>query len=327
MTLRAGLVGLGSMGRHHERVLLELDGVDLVGIVDPRSRSTRVETFPDLASLLRQGLDYCVVSTPTASHEAVGLTLAEAGVHALIEKPLCLDAESASRLVVAFRGAGLVGAVGHVERFNPALIEAKRRIAQGMLGEVLQVFTSRQGPLPSRVGDVGVVLDLATHDLDSTTWLTGQAFTKVYAQTAYRSGREHEDMVMWLGRLADGTITSHVVNWLSPFKERKTVITGERGSLIADTLNIDLTYFENGTIPTVWDDVSRSRGVSEGDVVRFAFSKPEPLVTEHAEFVRRIRDGSGNIVSLEEGLRTIEVAEALLRSTRASRPIDCGAET
>ena len=195
MTLRAGLIGLGMMGRHHARVLSSLDGVELVAVADmggdPHGVAGGRQVLDDIDALVASGIDYCVVAVPTALHETVALTLAAAGVHALIEKPLSFDTASAERIVAAFEAAGLVGAVGHIERYNPALQEARRRLEAGDLGDIYQIATRRQGPFPARIADVGVVKDLATHDIDLTAWVSGSAFRTVAAQVAHRSGREH----------------------------------------------------------------------------------------------------------------------------------------
>ena len=235
-------------------------------------------------ALLDLDVDYVVVATPTVTHLPLGLRLAQAGVHALIEKPLTLDADEAGQLTEAFEQRGLIGAVGHIERYNPALQQARDRIEGGQLGEIHQVATRRQGPFPARIGDVGVILDLATHDIDLTAWVSRSEYTAVSARTAHRSGRQHEDLVAITGTLANGTVTNHLVNWLSPMKERVTVITGERGALVADTLTADLTFFENGVVPLGWPVLESFRGVSEGNMTRYAFPKPEPLAVEHERF-------------------------------------------
>src|SRR5579859_250093 len=184
--LRAGLIGLGSMGRNHARILSSLAGVDLVAVADPAgdpagaAHSRPVVT--SLEALLERDLDYCVVAVPTALHEEIGLAIAAAGVHMLVEKPVASDEKSAQLLVDAFDKAGLIAAVGHIERYNPALQQMKRRLVDGELGEIYQVATRRQGPFPARIGDVGVVMDLATHDVDLTAWVTGCAFTSVSAR-------------------------------------------------------------------------------------------------------------------------------------------------
>jgi len=317
--LRAGLIGLGMMGRHHARVLGSLDDVDLVAVADPAGDPFGVaagrEVLGSVEKLIAAGIDYCVVAVPTVYHEEIGMTLAEAGVHALIEKPLAPGKAAAARLAEAFATRGLVGAVGHIERYNPALQQVRARLDAGELGDIYQIITRRQGPFPARIADVGVVKDLATHDIDLTAWVTQHPFTSVAARTAFRSGREHEDLVAVVGYLADGTVTNHLVNWLSPLKERVTVITGERGTFVVDTLAADLTFYANGTVATEWDAVASFRGVSEGDVIRYAFPKPEPLRTEHLAFRDAILGKDSYVVTMEQGLATVAVADAVLASS------------
>jgi UDP-N-acetylglucosamine 3-dehydrogenase len=324
--LRAGLIGLGMMGRHHARVLRSLDGVELVAIADPGGDAHGVangmETLPDVESVIAAGIDYCTVAAPTAHHEEIGLRLAAAGIHAMIEKPLARDVQAARKLADTFARVGLVGAVGHIERYNPALQNLRNRLEAGELGEVYQIITRRQGPFPSRVADVGVVMDLATHDIDLTAWVAQQRYSSVAARTAHKSGREHEDLVAVTGQLADGTVTSHLVNWLSPMKERITVVTGDRGTFVADTLHADLTFHANGVVPTEWDDIARFRGVTEGDVIRYAIPKPEPLRTEHEAFRDMVLGKDTDIVTMEQGLATVAVAEAVIESARSGRSVE-----
>lgn len=318
MTLRAGLIGLGMMGRHHARVLASLDGVELVAVADPGGDQHGVAggrpVVASVEELIATGIDYCMVAVPTAYHVEVGEALAEAGVHAMVEKPLASDVAGARRLAAAFSSAGLVGAVGHIERYNPALQEARRRLADDELGQVYQVATRRQGPFPARIADVGVVKDLATHDIDLTAWVTGQSYRSVSAQVAHRSGREHEDLVSATAMLSGGTVANHLVNWLSPMKERVTIITGERGTFVADTLTADLTFHANGTVATEWSVIAEFRGVSEGDVIRYAIAKPEPLRTEHEAFRDAVLGKPSDIVTMEQGVATVAVAEAMIAS-------------
>lgn len=324
--LRAGVLGLGTMGRNHVRVLQTLDDVELVGVADsngdPDGVAGAVPLVHGVEDLLRRGLDMCVVATPTEDHEAAGLALAEAGVHALVEKPLAQDVAAARRLVTAFESAGLVGCVGHIERYNPSLQALRDRLAADQLGGVFQIVTRRQGPFPHRVRDVGVVKDLATHDIDLTAWVAGHPYTAVSARTAHKTGRPHEDLVAVTGMLADGTVTNHLVNWLTPMKERVTIVTGERGCFVADTLTADLTFYANADIPTTWEAISRFRGVSEGDMVRYAIPKPEPLVVELAAFRDAIRGKTDDVVTMEEGSAAVVVAEAILESARVGRTVD-----
>lgn len=327
VNLRAGLIGLGMMGRHHGRVLAGLEGIDLVAVADasgqdPHGVAKGRPLLSTIKELLASKLDYCMVAVPTVYHEEVALALAEARVHTMIEKPLAQDTPSAQRIASAFEAEGLVGAVGHIERYNPALQQARERLEAGELGDVYQIVTRRQGPFPARIADVGVVKDLATHDIDLTSWVRQQPFTSVAARTAFRSGREFEDMVSITGLLADGTITSHLVNWLSPFKERVTIITGSKGAFVADTLTADLTFHANGEIKTVWGDIANFRGVSEGDVVRYAIKKREPLLVEHENFRDAVLGKDADIVTLTQGLATVRVAEAAIESAATGRMID-----
>lgn len=316
--LRVGLLGVGMMGRHHARIIREVEGVDLVAIADPggdpHNVAGKLPILPNIEALIEAGIDIAVVAVPTAFHEDAALKLAEAGVHTLVEKPIAHSLEAGQRMVDAFAAKGLVGAVGHVERFNPALQEMRRRLEAGELGEVYQIATRRQSTFPARVADVGVAKDLASHDIDLTSWVAQSEYTSVFAQIAHKSGREYEDMITVTGRLANGVIVNHLVNWLSPMKERVTVVTGDRGTFIADTATGDLTFFANGTIPLEWESISSFRGVSEGDITRYSFAKREPLRVEHEAFRDAVLGLPSDVVTMEQGLRTLKVVEGALSS-------------
>lgn len=318
--LRAGLLGIGMMGRHHARVLREVEGVELVAIADPggdpHGVAKDLDVLPDVDALIAVGLDVAVVAVPTRFHEEAALKLAAAGVHTLVEKPIAETVEAGQRMVDAFAAAGLVGAVGHIERFNPALQQLRRRLENGDLGAVYQIQTRRQGPFPARIADVGVAKDLGTHDVDLTAWVAQSDHERVFAQTTFKSGRRHEDMIAITGRLRSGVIVNHLVNWLSPMKERLTVVTGEKGAFIADTVTGDLTFYQNGTIPLEWESMTAFRGVSEGDVTRFAFAKREPLRVEHEAFRDAVLGRPSDVVTMEQGQRALVVIEAALRSAR-----------
>ncbi len=330
-TLRAGLIGLGMMGRHHARNLKALDGVDLVAVADahgdPHGAAPGYDVLPDIDALIAAGIDYAVVAVPTQFHKDVALALAEAGVHTLVEKPLAFDIGEAEEITAAFEKAGLVGAVGYIERYNPALQEMRKRIADGQLGEIYQIATRRQGGFPARIADVGVVKDLATHDLDLTAWVAQSPFVSVGATSTRRTGREDEDMVSIAGTLANGTITGHLVNWLSPFKERVTVVTGENGALVGDTVTADLAFYANGESTTnLWESMASFRGVSEGDMVRYALQRKEPLKTEHEAFRDAVLGvDDSNIVTMREGLHTVRTVEAVLESAEHGRVVEIGA--
>jgi predicted dehydrogenase len=316
--LRTAIIGLGMMGANHARVLSNLDGVELVAVADPQGDAQKVlpqiRVLNSVDEVIKLGVDYCVISAPTAFHEEIATQLIAHKIHFLVEKPIADTYASAVKIRDAAKSANVIGAVGHIERFNSALQEARRRVLAGELGTIYQVATRRQGPFPSRISDVGVVKDLATHDIDLTSWITGKKYLQVSANAAFRSGREHEDLISVSGLLEDSIVVSHLVNWLSPLKERKIIITGEKGTFVADTLRADLTFYENGKIEISQSELAHFRGVTQGDVHILAFEKPEPLVVEHQNFQDAVLGKPSNIVSLEEGTTTVKIADAIIES-------------
>ncbi|MGI8579795.1 MAG: Gfo/Idh/MocA family oxidoreductase [Solirubrobacteraceae bacterium] len=328
MALRAAVIGLGMIGRHHARLLQSSPRVEFAGAVDPGG--DRFGILRDAAGLhasvdelLATGpLDLAVVAVPTEEHLPTVRTLAAAGVHVLVEKPLAATVEEARALIEACEAGGVQAAVGHVERFNPALLELRRRVGDGQLGDVFLIATERVGPFPDRVRDVGVVKDLATHDLDLVGWLGGSPVDLVAAQTSHRMGRPHEDLVVATGKLQNGLVFSAQVDWLTPTKRRQTRILGERGMLLADTLTADLTFYENGTVTSEWDRTQALRGVSEGDSTRYALSRREPLLSELDAFCDLLEgDHDAPVVSLAAGLEAVLCAEAVLASAAAGESV------
>jgi predicted dehydrogenase len=326
--LSGAVLGLGMIGRHHARLLQDMPQVRFAGAVDPGGDRFGAIRDPALLHATVEELlaaatpDFAIVAVPTDEHLATVRTLAAAGVHVLVEKPLASTAEDARSIIDAVAAAGIHGAVGHVERFNPALLELRRRVGGGQLGEVFLVATERVGPFPDRVRDVGVVKDLATHDLDLVGWLSESPVETVAAQTAHRMGRKHEDLVVVTGRVASGLVFSATVDWLSPTKTRRTRILGERGMLLADTLTADLTFFANGDVTSEWGSAQALRGVSEGDATRYALSRREPLLVELEAFCALLRGEPGPpVVSLEEGLATVVCAESVLASASTGETV------
>jgi predicted dehydrogenase len=319
--MRFGLVGLGQMGRHHARLLSDSEEVEFVGAVDPaRDRPVsmhRGAIYESLEDLLGEGIEAAIVAVPTAAHREVALELAESGVHTLIEKPLADSVSAAEDIRNGFETASVFGAVGHVERFNSALQELKKRLDGGGLGRVISIATERVGPFPNRIQDVGVVKDLATHDIDIISWIGGSKFEEISGQSAHKMGRPHEDLVVATGRLESGVVVSMNVNWLTPVKRRTVSVLGEGGSFVADLIAGDLFFFNNADVGSEWDQIAQVRGVSEGDMTRFAFPKREPLAGEHEAFRRGIREGAAEgLVTLGEGVQILEVAERMLASSR-----------
>jgi predicted dehydrogenase len=324
--LRGAVLGLGMIGRHHARLLQTSPRVTFVGAVDPGGDRYGAVGDPgaihgSVAELLDRGRpDFAIVAVPTDEHLPVARELARAGVHLLVEKPLAATSADAAELIEAVRAAGVRAAVGHVERFNPALLALRAR--RDEVGEAILIATERVGPFPDRIRDVGVVKDLATHDLDLVRWLGGAPIGTLAAQTAHRMGREHEDLVLVTGRLASDVPFNCVVDWLTPTKRRQSRILGARGMLVADTLTADLTLFRNGSVTSEWSSAQALRGVSEGDATRFALARREPLLVELEAFCDLL-DGhvDAPVVTLEEGLETVRCAEAVLESARSGQSV------
>ena len=318
------------MGRHHARLLQSLKTVRFAGAVDPGGDHYAAVQDPALvydsvAALVAAGpLDFAVVAVPTDEHLETVRQLADAGVHVLVEKPLAATGAEARELIDIVAAAGLKGAVGHVERFNPALLDLRRRLVDEQLGEVFLISTERLGPFPDRVRDVGVIKDLATHDLDLIGWLARSPIEVVAAQTAHRMGRAHEDLVVVNGRVRTGLVFNASVNWVTPTKTRRTTVLGEAGMLVADTLTADLTFYANGLVASEWGAAQALRGVSEGDSTRYALARREPLLAELEAFVGYLHgDDDAPVVPLADGLATVECAERVLTSAREGVTVDC----
>lgn len=324
--LRGALLGLGMIGRHHARLLQASDRVEFAGAVDPTGDRFGAVADPALvyvsvSDLLAAGrVDFAIVAVPTEFHLAAVREVASAGVSVLVEKPLAATADEARELIAVCEEHGVKGAVGHVERFNPALLELRRRVHEGQVGDVYMIATERIGPFPDRIRDVGVVKDLATHDLDLVQWLGGPVGA-VVAQTQHRSGREHEDLVLIQGDLESGTSFSSVVDWLTPTKVRRTRILGEHGMLVADSLTTELSFYENARLTIDWAAPQQFKGVGEGDMTRYALARREPLAAELDAFCDLLVGDESPIVSLEEGLRTVMTAEAVLESAAAGQVV------
>ena len=325
--LRAGLIGLGTMGRNHRRIMSSLEGVDLVGIADPLGmeidaiKNDECEIITDYKELLSRELDYCVISAPTGFHKEIAIRALECGVNCLIEKPVAENYEDALEIQKVAQKKNLLVGIGHIERYNSAIRQLKKRLQDGDLGAIYQISLRRQGPFPSRIADVGVVKDLATHDIDLAMWLSESSFVNINAQTAHRSGREHEDLVAINGQLKNNVIVNLLVNWLSPLKERSLVVTGERGAYVVDTLNSDLTFYENGNHEVSQEAYLHFKGVKQGDVTTFAFVKPEPLLVEHENFRDKLLGKEADIVTLAEGVETVRVADAAIQSSKIGQSI------
>jgi predicted dehydrogenase len=318
------------MGANHARIYAELPGVALAAVADTdparaAAASHGGAVFDDWRELLDQARpDAVSVCVPTRSHYEIAAASIEAGIAVLVEKPLAAtigEGEALRDLAVA-RGVPLM--VGHVERFNPAVIELKRRLAAGELGRVYQVHARRVGPFPQRVRDVGVVLDLAPHDIDVMRFLLDSEVVRVQAETERRIATEHEDMLSGVLRFANGVVGVLDVNWLTPTKIRELSVVGERGMFVVDYLSRTLTFFENraaASTDPAWA-AHHGKGVVEGSAVDVHVEKIEPLRAELAAFVASACAEAPVVVGAADGLAAMRVAAALIEASGRGAPVE-----
>jgi predicted dehydrogenase len=317
--LRAGVIGLGSMGQHHARVWSSLPGVELVAAADPRpdvlARSTaatgcRGHADP-LAMLAAEQLDVVSVAAPTSLHCALTVAALRAGAHVLVEKPIAADRGEARTMMEAAQAADRLLSVGHIERFNPAVVELRRRLAAGELGRIFEIRAERLGPFPERIRDVGVVVDLAPHDLDVMRFLLGSDPVRVYAETEQRIHTDHEDLFVGVMKFANGAVGLLDINWLTPTKQRRLSVTGEGGMYVADYLSQELTFFANPS------DASVSAGPSE----RRPIERREPLEVELEAFATAVRSGGPPPVEPREALVALQLARAMVEAANTGNAL------
>jgi UDP-N-acetylglucosamine 3-dehydrogenase len=329
MTIRTAVIGTGAMGRNHVRLYHDMSDSDLVAIADRDeavaeaiARRHGVKFYADYRAMLdAETVDAVSVCVPTTLHLEVASELIGRGIHILVEKPIAASVEEGQAIIDQAREQNVTCLVGHVERFNPAVVELKRRLDQGELGRIFEIVARRKGPFPARVRDVGVVLDLAAHDLDVMWYLTGAEVTRVYAETAQRVHESQEDMLSGLLRFNDGTVGVLDINWLTPTKIRELSVIGERGMFQVNYLTQDLFFFENAEANEVWDTLSILRGVAEGRMIRHVVKKREPLRTELESFLATARGAKAPVVTGEDGLRALLQAQAIVQSGLEHRPI------
>ena len=326
--LRVGLVGLGSMGRNHLRNLAARDDVTLAAVADPNEDALALAAdqsgarpYADPAEMLdEERLDALVVAAPTTLHHGIALHAIERGVPVLVEKPLATTVAEGRELVEAAGRRGVLLQVGHIERFNPAVLALGERLRGGALSRIFTIKTLREGPFPARIRDVGVAVDLATHDVDIMCHLAGARPDRVYAETTQHIHTSHEDLVFGLLHFAGGTVGLLDVNWLTPEKQRRITVLGAEGMFQVDYLSQALT-FTRGTAelsPTFLDGYAPTFA---GETVQLPVTPAEPLRRELDAFFDAIRTGGPAAVPGSDGLWAVALANLLLESAAAHRPV------
>ena len=326
--LRLGLAGLGSMGRNHLRVISNHPETVLAAVADPTAEAlaaavdqTGAQGFDDpLEMIARADLDGVVVAAPTTNHTALALAAIERGLPVLVEKPLAATVDDAIAIVTAARKRGVAVQVGHVERYNPAVLEMGRLLRAGWLSTIYAITSRRAGPFPARIRDVGVTVDLGTHDVDMLSWIAGERPIRVYAETAQRIHATHEDLTFGLMHFPSGATGFLDVDWLTPAKRRSLTAVGEEGMFELDYLTQRLTFTRcNVERPEL---ISGYATTFTGDVAEIPVVSVEPLRAQLDEFVRVLRTGDRPYVPGEDGLWAVAIANALLTAAAERRPID-----
>ena len=321
--MRVAVIGAGSMGRNHARVYSELPEVELVAVCDTdprvarevaaRYHSTAYEDYGEMLHAVRP--DAVSVTVPSAWHRQVSVDSLEAGAHVLVEKPIAATSEDGQLMIEKARAVNRQLMVGHIVRFNPAMQQLKKRLQNGEIGRFFQICCRRVGPFPRRINDVGVVIDLAPHDIDLMRFLTEMEPIRVYCETERRINAESEDLLLGLLRFPDGVTGALEINWLTPTKVREVIVLGERGMFRVDDLTQELYFYENADIDqNIWPAMQNLKGVSEGSMTRFSIQRNEPLVAELQAFVSAIEAGTPMPVSGEDGLAALRLALALVES-------------
>lgn len=293
--LRVGVVGLGMMGQHHMRVFSELD-CELCGAADAcaeaaksASYTYKVPSFTDYKELAGK-VDAVSIAVPTSLHNSVASFFLKQGVHCLVEKPIASNVKEAEELINLAQKHNAKLMVGHIERFNPAVIELKRMIDEGVLGKLMIVSTRRVGPFVPRIRDVGIIIDSATHDIDTARYLMGKDPVHIYSKTG-RFKHQKEDHAILV--LDFGTASASIeVNWFTPHKTRTLVATGSKGIAELDYIKQELTLH-----------------TYEGEQ-KIGIDKKEPLRAELTHFLYCVNKDLQPLTSGNDGLQVLKTAIA-----------------
>jgi len=259
--------------------------------------------------------DLVTIAVPTRYHKQVAIGAMERGTHVFLEKPIAGDVEEGQEIIEYARGCGLKLGVGHIERFNPAVLELKKQLDAGQLGRIFQIHARRVGPFPPRIQDVGVVIDLATHELNMVEFVVGCKVESVYAVTQREIHTQHEDLFTGILQFENGTVGILDINWLTPTKIRELNLIGEKGMFSVNYLTQDLFFYENDYLNGHWEDLA-IMGVSEGRKIRYQLQRKEPLLAELESFVQSIVADLPPKICGEEAVRAVLLAQRLLESGR-----------
>lgn len=320
---RTGVIGVGSMGQNHARVLSEIS--NLIGVSDldvkqgnevaSRFGSSYFNNYIDLLKLV----DAVVIAVPTFLHKKVAMDAINLGVHLLIEKPLAPSIEDSELIVSQAENANVKLAVGHIERHNPVINYTKSKLESNKWGDIYTINSKRLSPYPARITDVGVVLDLASHDVDLMRYLSNSDFSFVKASGSNHKASGLEDNVCMLAGFKNGITSLSEFSWLTPMKSRELLISSSNYYVELDFIDQDVNI-----LSTEFSDLDSSNLSSTGtDIYKHEAKlvRSEPLKNELLDFLQSIKSDKSPLVTGYDGMKAVELLLAILDSIKLEKTI------
>ena len=312
-TVRTGVIGVGHLGYHHARIYAALEGVELAGVQDldaARGREVASEFgAPYCASieeLLEKKTEAVSVAVPTVNHHDIVCPLLEAGIDVLVEKPIASTVDEAQRMVDAARANGRMLQVGHVERFNGAVIALSKHFTHPRFIEC-----HRMSPYPNRGDDVSVVLDLMIHDIDVVLSLVQSEIHSVDA-VGVAVFSPQEDIANVRLRFRDNTVVNLTASRISLERMRKIRIFADDAYVSTDYSEQEvLVYRRKSDAPEDFESPMELIQIESLPV-----EKEEPLALELRSFVSSVRERSTPVVSGEDGLEALKLAFDIIQFIR-----------
>lgn len=322
--LRVGVIGVGSMGQNHARIYSELG--KLVGVHDAFPESAKhvakrlgTTVFESVDELLAN-VDAVSICTPTTCHFDVAKKAIELGKAVLVEKPFTGDEEQARVLCELAEAHKVTLASGFVERFNPVVKATQESLSAGRFGKLVSIGSRRVSSFPSRIRDVGVIKDLAIHDVDVIRYITGLEVRSVYALGGKMNGLQFEDHANFLMEMENSVIATLEVNWLTPMKVRKVSLTCSSGFAQLDYMDQSLEFSSSRSHGV--DDANLSQIPMELDVRHVFVKKEEPLKRELEAFLSSAETSAKAQVDGWDALANLRVCNAALLSLADGRHVD-----
>jgi UDP-N-acetylglucosamine 3-dehydrogenase len=324
------LVGAGSMGSMHLRVLHQLDGVESIAVVEPgegrrewlERAYPRIRTYAELdAAIEHDPPDFACAAVPVSDAPVVARRLLDAGVPLLLEKPMAPSVAEARAIADYAESRNVLLSIGYVERFNPAVAALKQELDRGTGGAVYHAHARRLSPFPQRAGLPGVATDLATHDLDVIRFLIDSDPQRIYAETEVLGASRGEDLLCASVRYESGVTGLIEANWHTPNKVRELSVTTEGGMFVVRYITQDLYLHERPQGASEWETLGVMRGANEGRTIRFGLHRREPLAVEWDAFLDAVARGGPPPVRPADGIAALWAAEAIVESGRSNRPV------